>query len=143
VDPPPVEPPVAVVTTPPVEPPPDSDPPIVVPDEPADEPAGEPEPNFDYRSAKKNIDEQREYIIKTCLPKAGKPTSKVNMRFDVRPGGRATVKVFSPSKAVRDCIREIFAVPFDSSPRGGAFLYYLTSSGGSLEKKPVDPAIVK
>ena len=144
VDPPPVDPVPTIVDTPPVDTPPvdtppDSDPPIVVPDEAA----GEPEPNFDYRSAKKNIDEQREYIVKTCLPKADKPTSKVNMRFDVRPGGRATVKVFSPSKAVRDCIREIFAVPFDSSPKGGAFLYFLTGSGGSLEKKPVDPTIVK
>mgnify|MGYP007130737851 CR=1 FL=1 len=34
-------------------------------------------------------------------------------------------------------------LPFDPSPRGGAFLYFLTASGGAIEKKPVDPAIVK
>ena len=61
----------------------------------------------------------------------------------IGPGGRATVKVFSPSKGVRDCVRDTFGFPFDPSPKGGAFLYYLTASGGSLEKKPVDPAIVK
>ncbi|MBL9104825.1 MAG: serine/threonine protein kinase [Myxococcales bacterium] len=127
---------------------PAEDPPIEVPDEPKDpppatppttpSPAGDPEPDFDYRSAKKYVDEQRDYMAKTCLPMADKPTSKVSMRFDVKPGGRAVVKVFSSSKKLRDCVRQIFAFPFDPSPRGGAFVYNLSASGGSIEKKPVE-----
>ncbi len=128
-------PPVAVVDPPPV---PASDPPA------SDAPqAGVIEPDFDYKSARKYVDEQKTYVLTQCLPKAEKPTTRLNVRFDVRPGGRPTVKVFSPSKVVRDCARSVLAFQFDSSPRGGAFTYVLQASGGAFERQPLDPEVVK
>ena len=79
----------------------------------------------------------------SCLVKAEKPSTRLNMRFDVRPSGRPSVKIFSPSKAVRDCARVVLSFTFDSSPRGGAFTYVLNAGSGSFEKQPVDPLIVK
>ena len=112
---------------------------------PASDPpqAGVIEPDFDYKSARKYVDEQKTYVLTQCLPKADKPTTRVNVRFDVRPGGRPTVKVFSPSKAVRDCARSVLTFQFDASPRGGAFTYVLQASGGAFERQPLDPEIVK
>jgi len=165
-DPPPAEPgsdPVAVVADPPpaepvaiVADPPPAEPVAVVADPPepvavvADPPAapapagaGEPEPDFDYKSARKYVDEQREYLLTTCLAKSDKPASRLNLRIDVRPNGRPTVKVFSSSKEVRDCARQMLSFTFDPSPRGGAFTYNMSAGGGTFEKQPVDPAIVK
>ena len=141
VDPPPVDPPVVDPVDKPVDPPPTDPPPVDPP--PADAPVGVIEPDFDYKSAKKYIDEQRTYLLQTCLPKAAKPSSRLSLRVDVRPSGRPTVKVFSSAKNVRDCAREVLSFNFDSSPRGGAFTYTLTAGGGTFEKQPVDPTIVK
>ncbi len=141
VDPPPVDPPVVDPVDKPVDPPPTDPSPVDPP--PADAPVGVIEPDFDYKSAKKYIDEQRTYLLQTCLPKAAKPSSRLSLRVDVRPSGRPTVKVFSSAKNVRDCAREVLSFNFDSSPRGGAFTYTLTAGGGTFEKQPVDPTIVK
>ncbi len=61
----------------------------------------------------------------------------------MRPNGRPTVKVFSSSKDVRDCARQMLSFNFDPSPRGGAFTYNLSAGGGTFEKQPIDPTIVK
>jgi len=142
--------PVPVPAEPSPTPQPVDAPPVAVVDPPAsDPPASEPpqagviEPDFDYKSARKYVDEQKTYVLTQCLPKADKPTTRVNVRFDVRPGGRPTVKVFSPSKAVRDCARSVLTFQFDASPRGGAFTYVLQASGGAFERQPLDPEIVK
>jgi serine/threonine protein kinase len=141
VEPPPVEPPVALVP----DPPPTEAPVAVVPEPSPAEPAaaGEPEPDFDYKAARKYVDEQRDYLLKTCLAKSAKPASRLPLRIDVRPNGRPTVKVFSSSKDVRDCARQMLSFNFDPSPRGGAFTYNLSAGGGTFEKQPIDPTIVK
>lgn len=126
----PVPPPMAAVATPASEPSAPQQPGIV-------------EPDFDYKSARKYVDEQKQYVVTVCLAKAEKPTSRLNVRFDVRPSGRPTVKIFSPSKAVRDCARSVLAFQFDASPRGGAFTYALQASGGAFERQPLDPETVK
>lgn len=128
------DPPPLAAVAPPASDPPASDPPAQ---------QGVIEPDFDYKSARKYVDEQKQYVITVCLPKAEKPTSRLNVRFDVRPSGRPTVKIFSPSKAVRDCARSVLAFQFDASPRGGAFTYALQASGGAFERQPVDPETVK
>ena len=147
VDPPPVDPTGAAPVDKPVDPPPADAPPADAPPAdapPADAPpVGVIEPDFDYKAAKKYVDEQKDYLLKTCLAKADKPASRLNLRIDVRASGRPTVKVFSSSKAVRDCARELLSFHFDPSPRGGAFTYMLTQGGGTFEKQPVDPTIVK
>ena len=66
------------------------------------------------------------------------------MRFDVRASGRPVVKVFSSTKEVRECAKGTLSFNFDPSPRGGAFAYSLSASGGGVfEKQPIDPAIIK
>ncbi len=138
-DPPATDPSVAIVADPPVEP---------TPSEPTPKPkpaaSGNPEPDFDYKSAKKYIDEQREYLLKTCLAKSAKPADRLAIRLDVRATGRPTVKVFSSDKDVRECVRKNLSFNFDSSPRGGAFTYNLSvAGGGTFTKQPVDPAVIK
>jgi serine/threonine-protein kinase len=139
--------------TPAVVPEPTPEPtPAVVP-EPTPEPApskprpvasGDPEPDFDYKSAKKYIDEQREYLLKTCLAKSEKDASRLAMRVDVRPSGRPIVKVFSSTKEVRDCAKQMLSFNFDPSPRGGAFTYSMSVAGGGVfEKQPIDPTVIK
>ena len=141
-EPAPVEPP-AVAEPPPVEPPPTAADPSLAPDSEPAAGGGVIEPDFNYRTARKYIDEQKKYLMGSCLVKAEKPSTRLNMRFDVRPSGRPSVKIFSPSKAVRDCARVVLSFTFDSSPRGGAFTYVLNAGSGSFEKQPVDPLIVK
>jgi len=102
-----------------------------------------PEPLFDYKGAKKLIDDEAGYLRKTCLARASHPTTRLKLRVDVRANGRPAVKVFSSERAVRDCVRALFVFPFDPSPRGGAFLYSLTETGGSIQKMPIEPEIKK
>lgn len=126
--------------TPPVELPPAPPQPVNV--EPVAEAPTQPEPNFPYAEAKKIIDEQEKYLRTACMAKAAKPTNRLKLRVDVRPSGRPSVRVFwSTDKAVRTCVRNAFSFMFDPTPRGGAFEYVLTESGGStLHKVPLEAA---
>ncbi len=143
-DPPPA--PTAVPTIadaggpPPVELPPT--PPQPASDEPVAEAPTQPEPNFPYAEAKKIVDEQQKYLRSACMAKAVKPTNKLKLRVDVRQCGRPSVRVFwSTDKTVRTCVRNAFSFMFDPTPRGGAFEYVLTESGGStLHKVPLEAA---
>ena len=117
-------------------------PPQPVTVEPVAEAPTQPEPNFPYAEAKKIIDEQEKYLRTACMAKAAKPTNRLKLRVDVRPSGRPSVRVFwSTDKAVRTCVRNAFSFMFDPTPRGGAFEYVLTESGGStLHKVPLEAA---
>jgi hypothetical protein len=128
--------------------------PVAAPPEPSPPPAVEvtaaaaageqaalPEPDFHYADAKGLIDEQAKYLRSACLAKAEKPTTRLKLRIDVRPNGRAKVRIFSGSKGVRECVRGVLMFPFRSSPRGGAFEYTLAEAGSSLVRVPLDPTI--
>ena len=103
----------------------------------------QPELRFDYKEAKKNLDEQIRYLRGTCMTRAAVPLKRLKFRLDVRANGRANVKVFASDKAVRACVRDLLVFSFDASPNGGAFIYELTESGATLKKMPIDPEIVK
>jgi len=139
-EPPPAEP--SPIEPPPIEP---SPAPRTAEAPPVAEAASEPEPNFPYAEAKKVIDEQQKYLRSACLSKAAKPTNRLKLRVDVRPSGRPSVRVFwSSDKEVRICVRNAFLFMFDPTPRGGAFEYVLTESGGStLHRLPLDPKLGK
>lgn len=96
-----------------------------------------PEPDFNYKSAGKLIEEQHSYLRRTCMVKGSKPLSQLKFRVDVRPTGRHTIKV-EAAASVRDCVRENFLFPFDPSPRGGAFIYRLSQTKHSLEPVPLE-----
>ncbi|MBA3546448.1 MAG: protein kinase [Nannocystis sp.] len=95
-----------------------------------------PEPNFDYRSARKYIEEQHSFLRQTCMNKGPKPLTQLSFRVEVRANGWARV-VVPGDKAVRACVRSVLAFMFDPSPRGGAFQYTLTSTSGKLDRKPL------
>ena len=153
----PTEPPVAVPAPGlPAEAGAPGEPAVVTPPEPSPAPApapnalgaavsGEqaalPEPDFHYADAKKLIDEQAKYLRSVCLAKSEKPVTRLKLRFDARPNGRAKLRIFSGSKGVRECVRGVLVFPFDPSPRGGAFEYSLTETGSSLVRVPLDPTI--
>lgn len=152
VEPPPADPPT--VETPPAEPPPVIvDPPnLVDPEQPPEPlaapepaaPAAPPEPKFGYASARTMIEEQHAYMRNECMgKKPSKPLARLKFRADVRPDGRANIRVFSSEKEVRNCVRELFRVPFDESPAGGAFEYTLTATAGNLKAVALDPEKVK
>ncbi|MBL9105893.1 MAG: serine/threonine protein kinase [Myxococcales bacterium] len=117
-------------------------------DEGADEPeapAGEvpaasakkrPEPGFDYRSARKYVEEQHAFLRATCMKKGPKPLAALKFRVEVKPGGRARVEMPGDAK-VRACVRSALAFMFDASPKGGAFLYTLTATSSKLDRKPL------
>jgi serine/threonine protein kinase len=143
-DAPAVAPPAAadVETAPPVTPVP------VTPGEPetAPDPAvpTEPEPDFDYNAARKEIEGQHKYLLTECMGnKAKKPLTKLKFRLDVRANGKPKVSVFASDGGARACVRDLFKVPFDASPRGGAFVYTLTPTTSDLKRMPVDPDWVK
>lgn len=107
---------------------------------PAEEaaPVREPEPLFDYTDAKKLIDDEVDYLRKTCLARAKQPTTRLKFRVDVRATGWPVVKIFSIDSAVRACVRGLFVFPFKRSPRGGAFVYSLSDAGTSIQKMPLE-----
>ena len=113
------------------------------PQEPKTDPERVPEPLFDYKNAKKLIDDEGNYLRKTCLARASHPTSRLKFRVDVRANGRPAVKVFSSERAIRDCVRKLIVFPFATSPRGGAFVYSLTETGGAIQRVPLEPEIAK
>jgi serine/threonine protein kinase len=108
-------------------------------------PPTEPEPDFNYASAKKLIEEQAGYLRKTCMKKSDKPLSRIDLHIDVQPKGRAKVRIYNvSSKDVRSCVRDVLSFYFDPSPRGGAFKYSLKDTGeGTLRRVPVDPTFVQ
>lgn len=117
-----------------------SPPPVV----PPAAPSPEPEPSFAYAEAKKNIDEQQNYMRATCLARAKKPTTSVKIQVHVRASGRPTALVIHSDPAVRECIRDLFkGFNFDPSPRGGSLEYNLTLTGATLRRLPPDPRYVK
>lgn len=152
-------PPPIVVADPPtlpkpenVEPPPDpaidpappsTDPSASIDPPPPTEGAPQPELRFDYKEAKKNLDDQVRYLRTTCMTRAEVPLKRLKFRLDIRPSGRPSVKVFSSEKAVRSCVKDLLTFSFGSSPNGGAFIYELTESDTTLKKMPIDPEIVK
>jgi serine/threonine protein kinase len=95
-----------------------------------------PEPNFDYRSARKYIEEQHGFLRQTCMKKGPKPLTQLRFRVEVRANGRASV-VVPGDKAVRACVQSVLGFMFDPSPRGGAFQYTLTSTSAKLDRKPL------
>jgi serine/threonine-protein kinase len=110
----------------------------------ATDPERVPEPLFDYKSAKKMIDDEVGYLRKTCLTRAKQPTNRLKFRMEFRPSGKlSSIKVFSSERAVRECVRGLFVFPFDPSPRGGAFVYNLSETGAHLQKVPLEPEIAK
>lgn len=123
--------------------PPSTDPPASIDPPPPTEGVPQPEVRFDYKEAKKNIDDQVRYLRTTCMTRAEVPLKRLKFRLDIRPSGRPSVKVFSSEKAVRSCVKDLLTFSFDSSPNGGAFIYELTESDTTLKKMPIDPEIVK
>lgn len=97
---------------------------------------GRPEPDFDYRSARKYIEEQHGFLRQTCMNKGPKPLTQLRFRVEVRANGRANV-VVTGDPAVRACVRSVLGFMFDPSPRGGAFQYTLTSTSAKLDRKPL------
>jgi serine/threonine-protein kinase len=95
-----------------------------------------PEPGFDYRSARKYIEEQHAFLRATCMKKGPKPLATLKFRVEVKPGGRARVEMPGDAK-VRACVRSALAFMFDASPKGGAFLYTLTTTSSKLDRKPL------
>jgi serine/threonine protein kinase len=98
----------------------------------------EPEPLFDYTNAKKLVDDEVDYLRKTCLARAKQPTTRLKLRVDVRATGWPVVKIFSIDRAVRACVRGLFVFPFKRSPRGGAFVYSLSEAGTSIQRVPLE-----
>ena len=123
------------------DPPVDSAPPGLPP--PPGQTPSQPESRFDYKEAKKNLDDQLGYLRATCMKRAAVPLKRLKFRLDIRANGRPTVKVYSSEKTVRKCVRDLLVFPFDPSPNGGAFIYEIIESGATLKKMPIDPEIVK
>jgi hypothetical protein len=117
--------PVAQVATPAAVPVPEPD---AAPGERSD--AG-----FDYRSAKRYLDEQSDYLRKTCMRKAGAPVKLLRVRVEAKPSGRAAIDTKGAAPAVRKCVREALRFPFDPSPHGGAFDYTLTDAKSRIERR--------
>ncbi len=111
------------------------------PERPSDTTGPQPEPDFPYKQARRLIEEQHDFLRKTCLKKAQEPTTRLKFRIDVRSTGRATIRVFSPDPPVRKCVRELYVFPFPSSSRGAAFEYTVTGTGGALKPVPMEPEL--
>jgi serine/threonine-protein kinase len=150
--PPPETPPVPAdtkVEAPPPEPTPvPTDSPPATPTEPppADAAAaGVPDPDFNYKSAEKELRDQHKFF-QNCLDDADQSGGKLKFSIEVRKSGMPPhkIKVFSSSSVIRACIRGLFEqFPFDSSPRGGAFAYTYNGGRGTFEKLPLSPTPTK
>ncbi|MBZ5711111.1 serine/threonine-protein kinase [Nannocystis pusilla] len=134
------------VEVPPPEPTKVEAPPPVPEDTKAPEPtpaappaAGQPDPDFGYRNAEKELRSQHKFF-QTCLDDAGQSTSKLKFTIEVRKSGMPPhkIKVISSNAAVRACVRGLFEqFPFDSSPRGGAFSYSYSNGKATFERLPL------
>ena len=113
------------------------DSPAPTPPPPPTEASPQPEADFDYKSAERLIAAEHGYLRNTCMTKSGRSLSQLTMRFDIKPSGRASVKVLNSKAEVVRCVRELFHFPFEASPRGGAFVYTLRRSSASWEPVPL------
>ena len=110
----------------------------------SDAPPRPPEPDFGYANARNLIEEQLQYLRTECLVhRAKKPLAKLKFRADLRASGWAVIRVFSSEKPVRTCVRDLFAFPFDPSPRGGAFEYTITTDGAIMKPVPLEPEVIR
>jgi len=112
------------------------DPQRPAPADPAPPAKPRPEPAFPYDSARNEIAQQLPYLRTTCL--ATNPvTTQVKFRVYVAPAGAPSIRVFSANKDLRACVRKALTFRFDRSPRGGAFVYTLTSSSANFVPAPL------
>lgn len=130
---PPIETDTTQKPAPPIEP--------IPPTEPTPGPTA-PEPSFPYGQAKKLIDEQQKYLQSQCMGKATPPVTRIKFRVDVPVRGRHKVQVFSPDKQARACVRGLLVFPFETGPRGGAFVYSLSDGKSTLQRVPLKPEFV-
>lgn len=129
---------VAAAAADPIEPEPAVAPPALdVTAEAAPTGAAAPDPGFDYRSARRYLDEQTRYLRQTCMHKGKAPIDRLRVHFKVKPNGRAVIAVPGVGPDVADCVRKTLTFPFDRSPNGGAFLYSLSSKTSRLEPRPL------
>ncbi|HEY8380411.1 MAG TPA: hypothetical protein VIK91_28200, partial [Nannocystis sp.] len=101
-----------------------------------------PDPDFNYRSAEKELRSQHKFF-QNCLDNAGQSGGKLKFSIEVRKSGMPPhkIKVFSSNDAVRTCVRGLFEqFPFDPSPRGGAFSYTYSSNRATFERLPLSSA---
>lgn len=97
------------------------------------------DPDFDYRSARRYIDEQASYLRETCMQKGPRPREHLRVEISVQPGGVARIAVPGVSAEVRGCVRRVLAFPFDPSPRGAELIYTLTSTRSRLTPRAETP----
>ena len=97
------------------------------------------DPDFDYRSARRYIDEQASYLRETCMQKGPRPREHLRVEFRVQPGGVARIAVPGASAEVRGCVRRVLTFPFDPSPRGAEFIYTLTTTRSRLTPSAETP----
>lgn len=93
------------------------------------------DPDFDYLSARRYIDEQASYLRETCMHKGQRPKDRLRVDIAVQPGGVARIAVPGVSAEVRGCVRRVLAFPFDPSPRGAHFTYTLTATRSHLKPR--------
>lgn len=106
----------------------------------------QPEPNFDYKSAGVVIQEQESYIVKTCLSRGNAPAPWAKAREStqinvvVRRSGKVhSVHGLRGPRELRKCLSALIkTIPFDESPRGGAFVYSYPS--GHIKPVPLPDA---
>ena len=98
-----------------------------------------PDPDFDYRSARRYIDEQASYLRETCMQKGERPRERLRVEVAVQPGGVARIAVPGVSAEIRGCVRRVLAFPFDPSPRGAQFVYTLTATRSHLKPRSETP----
>lgn len=117
--------------------------PEVAPEIPADEAPDDaaaagvaPELDFNYRSARRYLDEQASFLRKACMAK-GKDVQRLRIHVKARPNGRAAIAVPGVGPEVAGCVRKALNFPFDRSPHGGAFLYSLGATSSRLEQRPL------
>jgi len=97
------------------------------------------DPDFNYRSARRYIDEQSSYLRETCMQKGPRPREHLRVEISVQPGGVARIAVPGASAEVRGCVRRVLAFPFDPSPRGAELIYTLTSTRSRLTPRAETP----
>ncbi len=96
-----------------------------------------PEADFDYRSARRYLDEQAGFLRQTCMRKAKDPQKRLRIHVKARPDGRAVVAVPGAGPEAADCVRKALSFPFDRSPHGGAFVYSIGARSSRLEPRPL------
>lgn len=104
---------------------------------PAVAPASGPAADFDYRSARRYLDEQAGFLRQTCMRRAKAPLQRLRIHVKARPNGRAAIAVPGAGAEVAACVREALNFPFDRSPNGGAFVYSLGATGSRLAPRPL------